>query len=68
MVQSFYNDFALSYYPDVAAFTEWLSTVGIGGGPFFKTSDEAKSLIWLRLMLLGEEGDLLHLSSGAPRA
>jgi hypothetical protein len=43
-------------------------TFGIGGGPFFKTSDEAKSLIWLRLMLVREEGDRLYLSSGAPRA
>ena len=67
-LRAFYNDFAASYYPDVAAFTEWVPTFGIGGGPFFKTSDEAQSLIWLRLMLVNEEGDRLYLSSGAPRA
>jgi len=67
-LRAFYNDFAASYYPDVAAFTEWVPTFGIGGGPFFKTSDEAQSLIWLRLMLVREEGDRLYLSSGAPRA
>jgi hypothetical protein len=67
-LRAFYNDFAGSYYPDVAAFTEWVPTFGIGGGPFFKTSDEAKFLIWLRLMLVREESDRLFLSSGAPRA
>jgi hypothetical protein len=67
-LRAFYNDFAVSYYPDVAAFTEWVPTFGIGGGPFFKTSDEAKSLIWLRLMLVHEERDRLYLNSGAPRA
>ena len=67
-LRAFYNDFAASYYPDVAAFTEWVPTLGIGGGPFFKTSDEAQSMIRLRLMLVREEGDRLYLSSGAPRA
>jgi hypothetical protein len=67
-LRAYFNDFAVSYYPDVAAFTEWVPTLGIGGGPFFKTSDEAKSLIWLRLMLVREEGDRLYLNYGAPRA
>jgi hypothetical protein len=67
-LRAYYNDFAVSYYPDVSAFTEWVPTFGIGGGPFFKTSDEAESLIWLRLMLVREEGDSLYLNSGAPRA
>lgn len=67
-LRAFFNDFAASYYPDVSAFTEWVPTFGIGGGPFFKTSDEAKSLTWLRLMLVREEGDSLYLNSGAPRA
>jgi hypothetical protein len=67
-LRAFYNDFAASYYPDVAAFTEWVPTFGIGGGPFFKTSDEAKFVIWLRLMLVREEDERLYLSSGAPRA
>src|SRR5205823_2485736 len=48
--------------------TEWVPTFGIGGGPSFKTSDEAKFLIWLRLMLVREESDRLYLSSGAPHA
>ncbi len=67
-LRSFYNDFAVSYYPDVNAFTEWVPTLGIGGGPSYKTSDEAAFLTWLRLMLVRESGDRLYLDSGAPRA
>lgn len=67
-LRPFYNSFAASYYPDVAAFTEWVPTFGIGGGPFFKTSDEAGFLTWLRLFLVRESGDKLYLNSGAPRS
>jgi hypothetical protein len=37
-------------------------------GPFYKVSDESKSLVWLRAFLLHEGGDALHLAMGAPRA
>lgn len=67
-LRSLYNDFAISFYPDVNAFTEWVPTLGIGGGPFYKTSDEAAFLTWLRLGLVRESGDRLYLDSGAPRA
>lgn len=66
-IRAFYNAFAVSYYPDVNAFTEWEPSFGKSGGPFFKTSDEAGSLAWLRMMLVREEGDTLYLASGAPR-
>jgi hypothetical protein len=66
-LRAFYNAFAASYYPDVNAFTEWEPSFGKSGGPFFKTSDEAGSLAWLRLMLVREAGDKLYLASGAPR-
>ncbi|HUY15420.1 MAG TPA: hypothetical protein VMX16_17590 [Terriglobia bacterium] len=66
-IRAFYNDFAISFYPDVHAFTEWVPTLGIGGGPFFKTSDEAAFLTWLRLLLIREHEDQLYLNSGAPR-
>jgi hypothetical protein len=66
-LRAFYNAFAVSYYPDVNAFTEWAPSFGKSGGPFFKTSDEAAFLTWLRLMLVREEGDKLYLASGAPR-
>jgi hypothetical protein len=66
-VRALYNTFAVSYYPDLAAYTEWVPSLGIGGGPFFKTSDEAAFLTFLRLMLVREEGDRLCLNCGAPR-
>jgi hypothetical protein len=67
-IRALYNDFAISYYPDVKAFTEWVPTLGIGGGPFFKTSDESAFLTWLRLLLVRESANRLYLNSGAPRA
>jgi hypothetical protein len=66
-LRTLYGSFAVSYYPDVSAFTEWVSTLGTGGGPFFKTPDEAAWLTMLRLMLIRESGDKLYLNSGAPR-
>ncbi len=66
-LRALYNDFAISYYPDVKAFTEWVPTLGIGGGPFFKTSDEAGFLAWLRLALVRESDGRLYLNSGAPK-
>jgi len=66
-LRAFYNAFAAGYYPDINAFTEWEPSFGKSGGPFFKTSDEAGSLAWLRLMLVREDGDKLYPTSGAPR-
>lgn len=66
-IRALYNTFAVSYYPDVSAYTEWVPSLGTGGGPFFKTSDEAAFLIFLRLMLVREQGDSLCLNCGAPR-
>jgi hypothetical protein len=66
-LRAFYNTFAVSYYPDVGAYTEWVPSLGTGGGPFFKTSDEAAFLTFLRLMLVREQGDRLCLNCGAPR-
>jgi hypothetical protein len=65
-LRAFYNAFAVSFYPDVNAFTEWEPSFGRSGGPFFKTSDEAGFLAWLRLLLVRESGDTLYLASGAP--
>jgi hypothetical protein len=66
-LRAFYNTFAASYYPDINAFTEWLPSFGRGGGPYYKTSDEAAFLAWLRLMLIREEGRNLNLTPTAPR-
>jgi hypothetical protein len=67
-LRAFYNTFAISLYPDVNAFTEWVPTLGKSGGPFYKTSDEAAFVTWLRLILVRESGNDLALVSGAPRA
>ena len=66
-LRTFYGNFASSYYPDVSCFTEWVPTMGIGGGPFFKTPDEAAWLTMLRMILVRESGDSLYLNCGAPR-
>ncbi len=68
-LRSLFNNFGASLYPDVRVFTEHpVVELGHGVGPFYKTSDESKSLVWLRAFLLREEGDSLHLAMGAPRA
>jgi len=66
-LRALYNSFAVSYYTDVSAYTEWVPSLGTGGGPFFKTSDEAAFLIFLRMMLVREQADRLCLNCGAPR-
>ena len=66
-LRAFYNAFAVSYYPDVNMFSEWEPSFGRSGGPFFKTSDEAASLAFLRQLLVREQDDTLYLASGAPR-
>ncbi len=68
-LRALFNNFGASLYPDVRAFTEHpVVELGHGVGPFYKSSDESKALIWLRHCLLHEEGDVLHLCKGAPRA
>ncbi|MFL6352289.1 MAG: hypothetical protein ACJ74Z_10625 [Bryobacteraceae bacterium] len=66
-LRALYNTFAVSYYRDLAAYTEWVPSLGLGGGPFFKTSDEAAFLTFVRLMLVREQGNSLCLNCGAPR-
>lgn len=67
-LRAFFNTFAVSFYPEVVAFTEWAPTFGRSGGPFYKTSDEAAFLTWLRFMLVRESGEDLVLTSAALRA
>ena len=63
-----FNNFASSLYTDVRCFTEHpVIELGHGVGPFYKTPDEAKALVWLRAFLLQEEEQTLHLALGAPR-
>ena len=64
-----FNNFGSELYPDVRTFTEHpVTELGHGVGPFYKSPDESKALVWLRHHLLHEDGDALHLAMGAPRA
>ncbi|MBN1442139.1 MAG: hypothetical protein JXA90_05480, partial [Planctomycetes bacterium] len=67
-LRAFWNTYALSIYPDVHCFAEWARRFGVAGGPVYKTSDEARFIIWLRQLLVSEEGQELWLARGAPRA
>ncbi|MHB0856427.1 MAG: hypothetical protein ACYC5M_02525 [Anaerolineae bacterium] len=67
-LRSLFNNFGASLYEDLRCFTEHpVIEPGWGVGPFYKTPDEAKALVWLREFLLHEEGDTLHVAMGAPR-
>lgn len=67
LLRVFYNTFIVSLYRDVNAFCEGLEDFGRGVGPFYKTPDECAFLIWLRHLLLREEGESLMITPGAPR-
>lgn len=67
-LRSFWNTYALSIYPDVHCFAEWARRFGQGGGPVYKTSDEARFLIWLRQLLLQESKGEWWYGRGVPRA
>jgi hypothetical protein len=68
-LRALFNNFAASLYPDVRAFAEHaVYELGQGVGPFYKSSDESKALLWLRDFLLREEGASLHVAQGVPRA
>jgi len=68
-LRALYNNFGVSLYRDVPVFTEHpVIELGHGVGPFYKSSDESKALVWLRAFLIWEEGTALHLARGAPRA
>lgn len=77
-VRNFYNNLVYGLYRDMRVLTEWMSEPGLGAGPFYKPSDEARVITWLRHHLVTEQppdstcGDLgqwtLWLNKGAPRA
>ena len=67
-LRSFWNTYALLVYPDVQCLAEWATQYGKPGGPFYKTSDESRFIMWLRQLLVWENGDQLWLGRAAPRA
>ena len=66
-IRNFFNDFAACRYRDVNAFTEEYHEWVHGSGPFYKGSEELRSMYWLRNMLLLEQDDTLLLGPGIPR-
>ena len=67
-LRAFFNAFASAFYPDIRMCNEHsLPELGYPRGDHFKTSDEAQSTYWLRLMFVSEEGEDLYLGQAIPR-
>jgi alpha-L-fucosidase len=67
-LRAYFNAFAVSYFPDTRMMTEHaLPNIGDWRGDHYKSSDEANSTYWLRLMFVQERGDELWLGSAIPR-
>jgi hypothetical protein len=66
-LRAFWNTYSLLIYPDTECFAEWAPRFGAGGGPVYKTSDESRFVMWLRQLLVWENGDQLWLARAAPR-
>ena len=77
-LRNFYNNLVYGLYRDMRVLAEWMSEPGLGGGPFYKPSDEARVVTWLRHHLVTEEPPTptcseledwtLWLGKGVPRA
>jgi len=67
-VRAYFNPFAAGYEPTLRMLPEHpLPELGYLAGDHFKTSDEAQSAYWLRLMFVAELDGVLHLGRGIPR-
>ncbi|MFH1717925.1 MAG: hypothetical protein ABIF19_11275 [Planctomycetota bacterium] len=67
-LRAYFNAFAASYFPDTRMMTEHaLPNIGDHRGDHYKSSDEANSTYWLRLMFVEERGDELVLGAAIPR-
>ncbi len=67
-VRAYFNSFASAFYPEIRMCNEHsLPELGYPAGDHFKTSDEAQSTYWLRLMFVNERGDDLYLGQAIPR-
>jgi hypothetical protein len=68
-LRAYFNSFASAYYPEIAMCNEHsLPELGYPAGDHFKSSDEAQSTYWLRLMFVSERGNDLYLGQAIPRA
>jgi hypothetical protein len=67
-VRAFFNGFASAFYPEIRMCNEHsLPELGYPAGDHFKTSDEAQSTYWLRLMFIHERDRDLYLGQAVPR-
>jgi hypothetical protein len=66
-LRAFWNTYALLIYPDTQCFAEWAPAFGKGGGPVYKTSDESRFIMWLRQLLIWENGARLWFGRAIPR-
>jgi hypothetical protein len=67
-LRAYFNAFAVSYFPDTRMMTEHaLPNIGDWRGDHYKSSDEANSTYWLRMMFIQERGDELWLGAALPR-
>lgn len=67
-VRAYFNSFASGFYPETRMLCEHaLPELGYWRGDHFKSSDEAQSTYWLRLMFIREQGDELYLGQAIPR-
>ncbi len=65
-LRSFWNAYAFSIFPDACCFAEWASDFGVPRGPLYKTSDESRWIMWLRQLLVWEDGRNLWFGRGLP--
>jgi len=66
-LRAYFNAFATSYFPDTRMMTEHaLPNIGDHRGDHYKSSDEANSTYWLRMMFIQERGDELWLGAAIP--
>ncbi len=67
-LRAYFNSFASAFYPEIRLCNEHsLPELGYPRGDHFKTSDEAQSTYWLRLMFVNEQGGDLYLGQAIPR-
>ncbi len=67
-LRAYFNAFTSAFYPDIRMCNEHsLPELGYPAGDHFKSSDEAQSTYWLRLMFVNERGGDLYLGQAIPR-
>ncbi|MCC6198282.1 MAG: hypothetical protein IT518_27835, partial [Burkholderiales bacterium] len=67
-LRTYFNAFASAFEPGIRMCNEHsLPELGMPAGDMFKTSDEAQSTYWLRLIFVHEDGNRLILGQAMPR-